>query len=114
MHEYYVTVTSKLRPGMTTEAARDDVRALLAWQPLVLSSTVLDQAWQMQDRSHMSFWDALIAASALVAGCSYLLTEDLQDGMDLGGLRVIDPFRHLPDEIGLVNTRPGRTGSTIG
>jgi predicted nucleic acid-binding protein len=28
-----------------------------------------------------------------------LLTEELQDGQDLDGIRVVDPFQHGPDEI---------------
>jgi predicted nucleic acid-binding protein len=41
----------------------------------------------------MSYWDAAIVEAARAAGCATLLTEDLQDGMDFGGVRVVDPFR---------------------
>jgi predicted nucleic acid-binding protein len=34
-----------------------------------------------------------------VEGCSYLLTEDLQDGQDLDGLVVLNPFIHAPDTV---------------
>jgi predicted nucleic acid-binding protein len=37
-------------------------------------------------------------ASAQVASCDLLLTEDLQDGMDLDGVRVADPFRLAPTD----------------
>ena len=44
-------------------------------------------------RSHgFSFYDALIVASALAAGCDTLLTEDLQAGRRLDGLTVVNPF----------------------
>jgi predicted nucleic acid-binding protein len=44
-------------------------------------------------RSHgFSFYDALIVASALAAGCDTLLTEDLQDGRRINGLTIINPF----------------------
>ncbi len=42
---------------------------------------------------------ALIVASALEAGCSHLLSEDLQDGQSLDGLVVVSPFAHEPDGI---------------
>ena len=44
-------------------------------------------------RSHdFSFYDALIVASALTAGCDTLLTEDLQAGQRVAGLTVVNPF----------------------
>jgi predicted nucleic acid-binding protein len=38
------------------------------------------------------FYDALIVASALEAGCDLLLTEDLQAGRRIGGLVIANPF----------------------
>ena len=44
-------------------------------------------------RSHgFSFYDALIVASALAAGCDTLLTEDLQAGQRVAGLTIVNPF----------------------
>lgn len=44
-------------------------------------------------RSHgFSSYDALIVASALDAGCDTLLTEDLQAGRRVDGLRIVNPF----------------------
>ncbi len=39
-----------------------------------------------------SFYDALIVASALAAGCDTLLTEDLQAGRRIAGLTIVNPF----------------------
>ncbi len=39
-----------------------------------------------------AFYDALIVAAALEAGCDRLLTEDLQHGRVLGGLTIVNPF----------------------
>ena len=41
MNEYYVTVTQKLNPGLSKEQARADLRALLVWQPLEISTTLI-------------------------------------------------------------------------
>jgi predicted nucleic acid-binding protein len=44
-------------------------------------------------RDHgFSFYDALIVAAALEAGCDTLFTEDMQDGRVLGGLTIRNPF----------------------
>ena len=44
-------------------------------------------------RTHgFSFYDSLIIASALAAGCDTLLTEDLQTGRRIEGLTIVNPF----------------------
>ena len=44
-------------------------------------------------RAHgFSFYDSLIVASALEAGCDTLLTEDLQSGRRIGNLTIVNPF----------------------
>lgn len=96
LQEFYVTVTSKLQPGMAPDDARRDVRALLAWRPLTVGAAELEGAWVVQDRFGLSWWDALIVSAAQTAGCRTLLTEDLQDGQELDGVRVVDPFMHEP------------------
>ncbi len=96
-----MTVTAKLAPKLPAEAARRDVRALLAWQPLLVDGRVLEEAWLLQDRHRLPWWDALIVAAAQAAGCRYLLSEDFQDHLELGNLSVVNPFRTRPDELGL-------------
>ena len=39
-----------------------------------------------------SFDDALIVAAALGAGCTRLLSEDMQDGHRIEGLTIANPF----------------------
>lgn len=99
LHEYYVTVTRKLEPGLDPASARTDVRALRAWRPLRLDGALIESAWEAEDRFGFAFWDALIIAAARRLGCDHLLSEDLQDGQDLDGLLVVDPFRHEPGSV---------------
>lgn len=98
LHEFYVTVTQKLRPGLDRSAARVEVRGLMSWRPVQLDEVMLESAWDVQDRFQLSFRDALIVAAARAAGCGYLLTEDLQDGQMLDDLRIVNPFLHQPAE----------------
>ena len=95
LQEYYVTVTRKLKPGLPTADARDDIAALLAWRPLAPSGATLSKAWEIEDRFGLSWWDSLIVASALENRCTRLLSEDLQDGMHIEGLHIRNPF--VPD-----------------
>ena len=47
----------------------------------------------IQSRYRFAYYDALIVAAALDAGCATLYSEDLQDGQRIDGLTVVDPFR---------------------
>lgn len=96
LHEYYVTVTRKLNPGMPREEARSDIVALGAWNPLHPDADFLEDAWAVEDQHGFSFWDAMIVAAARRLGCSILLTEDLQDGQELANLVVRSPFTTSP------------------
>jgi predicted nucleic acid-binding protein len=40
----------------------------------------------------VSYWDALLVATAAEAGCRVILTEDLADGTTLGGVAIHNPF----------------------
>lgn len=99
LQEFFVTVTRKLRPGMDFAEAQKAVRRLFAWDPASIDNAVLEQAWTIQARYDVSFWDALVIATALLQKCERLLTEDLQDGQDFEGLVVANPFRHEPSSL---------------
>ena len=44
-------------------------------------------------REHrLSFWDAMLWATARQSGCSAILSEDMQDGRRLSGVELINPF----------------------
>jgi predicted nucleic acid-binding protein len=81
------------------DAAEAEVRGLFAWDPVVVDAPVIEAAWRLRKRFDLSFWDALIVGAAKAAGCSYLLTEDLSQGQDLDGVRVVSPFRVAPSDL---------------
>lgn len=97
LQEFYVKVAHKW-PGARKDA-RSEVRDLLAWKPVPVDSEILEQAWKIQDRYQLSFWDALIVAAALAASCKYLLTEDLQPDQRLDSLIVVNPFLRNPASV---------------
>jgi predicted nucleic acid-binding protein len=95
LNEYMVTVTRKLKPGMTMEQAWDDVSTLSSWEPVGLDWSLLELARMVQREHSISWWDALIIAAANRSGCDMIYSEDLAPGHVYGGVRVINPF--LPD-----------------
>jgi predicted nucleic acid-binding protein len=94
--EFDVTVTRKLLPGMTGPDARAEIRDLTAWKPVPMTDALFGAPSVIEDRFGLSFWDALIVSAARHAGCDQLLTEDLQNDQDFGGVRVLDPFHYEP------------------
>jgi predicted nucleic acid-binding protein len=92
LNEYYVNVTRAVSRPLSREEAWDDVQAMLAWNPRPVDRDVMQHAHELEQRFHLGWWDSLIAGAAQVQGCSILMTEDLQHGMILAGLRVSNPF----------------------
>jgi predicted nucleic acid-binding protein len=75
-----------------THAFLSLIRRLLTVQPMTVETH--ESGLALAERYNLSTYDAMIAASALHAGCDTLWSEDMQDGMALGqGLRVVNPFR---------------------
>jgi predicted nucleic acid-binding protein len=98
LQEFYVTVTAKLDPGLSPELARLNVRQLLVWKPVAVDDRLLEEAWLLQDRFRLPWRDSLIVAAARFGDCRYLLSEDFQEGMEFGGLRVVNPFLNRPED----------------
>nr|VFJ57804.1 MAG: Predicted nucleic acid-binding protein, contains PIN domain [Candidatus Kentron sp. DK] len=60
----------------------------------LLNEALTFRALDLFDRYKLSFYDSLIVAAALDAGCRTLYTEDLQHGQRIGErLTIEDPFR---------------------
>jgi len=61
--------------------------------PQAVGLATHQSAVAIAQRYGFAFYDALIIASALEAGCSSLLSEDLQDGQVIEGrLTICNPF----------------------
>jgi predicted nucleic acid-binding protein len=67
------------------------LRAQCPVEPLTLETHDLGR--RLAERYRLQFFDALIAASALLAKCDTLYSEDMQHGLLLEErLRIVDPF----------------------
>ena len=64
----------------------------LRGRPASFGDLVDTEALALSRTHGFSFYDSLIVASALEAGCDTLLTEDLQTGRRIVGLTIVDPF----------------------
>ena len=91
LQEYFVTVTRKLH--VDSSIARRKVELLSEFD--VASPEVADilAAIDLHRLHGFSFWDALVMRAAKQAGCTVLLSEDMQDGREIDGLQIVNPFR---------------------
>jgi predicted nucleic acid-binding protein len=71
----------------------DDVLAPL--YRVSASNSLYRRALDLQARYRYGFYDSLIIAAALDAGCTLLYSEDLQDGQRIEGLTIRNPFVEL-------------------
>ena len=97
LSEFYAVCARKLIAD--TPTARNLITGLMEWQPATPGPSQMRRAWTLQDHYSLSWWDALVVASAKEQGCGYLLTEDLQEGQDFEGMIVINPFRTRPSDL---------------
>jgi predicted nucleic acid-binding protein len=91
LNEFASVATRKLR--MLIPEVREvlgTVRRLCAVHSLSVQSH--DQGLEVANRYQLSVYNAMIVASAQQAGCKFLYTEDLQNGMAILGLTIRNPF----------------------
>jgi predicted nucleic acid-binding protein len=79
-------------PWQETRNLLSSLRELLTVHPVTVDTHELGLA--LAERHQLGIYDALIAASALLAECDRLWSEDMQDGMAINKrLRIVNPFR---------------------
>ena len=89
--EFYHATTRKNL--LETEHATTFVHDWLDVFPIVSAdAAALVEAMDAVAEHRVSFWDAMIWATARRNGCSALVTEDMQDGRRLGGVEFLNPF----------------------
>jgi predicted nucleic acid-binding protein len=97
LQEFYSVATNRLKLAMTPAEARQVVELYAEWPVTVIEPADILNASAIQERLQLSFWDALVLQSAIVAGADRLLTEDLQDGLEVEGVRIENPFLVAPN-----------------
>ena len=93
LQEFYVNVTRKLKKPLTNAKALEVVEEYLTWTIVENTGKLLTNAIELQQRAHLSFWDAMVVQAAIEAGCDKLYSEDLNVGQRFGSLVVVNPFK---------------------
>jgi predicted nucleic acid-binding protein len=91
LQEFYVNVTRKITHPISKESARLVVNSYVIWC-VDTTHVEISSAFRIEDEYRIGFWDALIVAAALKSGADRILSEDLNAGQTIAGVRIENPF----------------------
>lgn len=92
LQEFYQVATRKIETPLSTEDALQFMQYMSIMDIVTSDFDMVIASVHLHKRYSLSFWDALILQAAKSAGCSQVLSEDLQNGFRLDGLVVKNPF----------------------
>jgi predicted nucleic acid-binding protein len=92
LQELFVALTRKVSQRCTSEEALAVLEDLTAWPLMVVDYAAIRSAVGLADQVRISFWDALVVVAAARTGAAVLYTEDLNDGQEIFGVRITNPF----------------------
>lgn len=86
-------LTSEIPAPVRPEHARRFLVEVLGplWR-VMPSRELYEKGLAVRERYGYAFYDSMIIAAALGAGCSRLYSEDLQHGQQIEGLTITNPF----------------------
>ena len=74
----------------------DAIRQATIYQAVFLTppttSAIINKASELADAHRLQLWDCVVCAASIQAGAKVLMTEDMQDGRTIDGLRLLNPF----------------------
>lgn len=91
LQEFYVNVTRKIAHPLGKPSARLVVSTYIPWC-VDTGFSEITTAFRIEDECKISFWDALIVAAAVRGGANRILSEDMNSGQKIAGMRIENPF----------------------
>ena len=90
LQEFYVVATTKLKVDVVL--AKSIMNRLCNMEVVTVTIELISQAIDIHIQNNISFWDALIVAAAASANCGKVLTEDMNDGQTISGVKISNPY----------------------
>jgi predicted nucleic acid-binding protein len=91
LQEFYFNVTRKIAVPLPRIEARAVVENYSDWC-VATTPQEIERAFRIEDEAGINFWDAMIVAAAIRAGATRILSEDLNHGQTIAGVRIENPF----------------------
>jgi predicted nucleic acid-binding protein len=92
LSEFYVTVTKKIETKLSAGIAKKEILLLKTIEIVEIDIHLVLQGIDISIKYNLSFWDALIIASAQKAKCNFIYSEDLNPGQIIDTVVVKNPF----------------------
>jgi predicted nucleic acid-binding protein len=92
LQEFYVNVTKKIPEPLSYGHARRIIKNYEVWQVETITPQLVLFASEIQEKNRLSFWDALIVATAIQGDVDLLFSEDLNSGQQIEGVEVVNPL----------------------
>lgn len=92
VQEFFVSATKKISKPLNIKLAKEIVSDLLKWDIIVNDGKSILEAIGIHSRYNYSFWDSMIIQAAISGGAKILLSEDLNDGQAISGIKIRNPF----------------------
>lgn len=92
LQEFYSAAVTKQRLKMTHDDAVAVLQSLAGFPVWPVTRELVLEAIAAKQRFGISYWDAAILTAAKQMGCHTVYSEDLNDGQDYDGVRVVNPF----------------------
>ena len=92
LQEFYVNVTQKIKKPLRRDLAREVVRNYGLWVESPITPATVIRASEIGEIWRLAFWDGMIVAAAEQDGAVEVLSEDLQAGLVIAGVRIVNPF----------------------
>lgn len=90
MQEYYNVVTLKM--GIDKLLAKKTVKMFDVYEIVTIQPSIIFKAMDIHVLNQLSFWDSLIISAAKSANCTMVLTEDMNDGQVIEGVKIQSPL----------------------
>jgi len=94
LQEFYAQATRTTRADrLSHQQATLLIQSFCRYPVQQTTLALVEAALRTTERFQISYWDAAIIEAARALGCREILSEDLSDGQDYGGVPVVNPFR---------------------
>jgi len=93
LQEYCNVALKKLR--LSAQHIRAQLDLYEQFEVVHVTPTVIRSGLDLYQTRSLAFYDALIIASAQLAGCNVIFSEDLNTGETMAGVRIVNPFAQV-------------------
>ena len=90
--EFFSVVTRRVANLLSVDEAEEAIHRVAVLPVVKLDWALVRRAIDTHKAYGISYWDSLIVAAAERAGCTRIISDDLNSGQSYCGIAVVDPF----------------------